>query len=266
MPNAPFRIYLATGNAHKAEEIGAMLRDFGAPCEVLSAREIGGMPEVDENADTFEGNARLKADALLQQLKKLPATAKLAATGVNPQDSQATPTAARNHDSAAATDRPTCCATAAATHPKQQNAAMHGWAACYVLADDSGLAVEALGGAPGIYSARYAGLNASDAANNALLLKNLAGLPQEKRRAAFVCCFSLLGTDGTEAIFNGRCEGHIIETEHGAHGFGYDPLFVPQGYAKTFGELGGAIKNTLSHRTRCCEQLAAFLKEKAAAG
>lgn len=208
MPSSAIRIILATGNAHKAEEIGTLLRALGAPCEVLSAQTVGGMPDVDENADSFEGNALLKAQALLTKLK------------------------------------------AGSTQPAQR---------CYVLADDSGLVVEALGGAPGIHSARYAGANATDAANNALLLHNLANV--NDRRAAFVCCFALLHTDGTQTVFHGHCEGTIAPAASGAGGFGYDPLFIPEGYAQSFAELGSAVKNTISHRTRCCEQLAAFLKE-----
>lgn len=201
----PIRIYLATGNAHKAVEIEAMLQAFGAPCRVLPAATIGGMPEVNENADSFAGNARLKAEALRPQAD----------------------------------------------------------ASAYVLADDSGLAMDDLDGAPGIHSARYAGANATDADNNALLLQNLAALPAASRRGAFVCCFYLLGP-AAEAVFHGRCEGTIASAARGSHGFGYDPLFIPEGYTKTFGELGAQVKNSIGHRTQCCKALAQWLKDAAA--
>lgn len=242
MQAAPIRIYLATGNAHKAEEIGTMLANLGAPCQVLSAKAIGGMPEVDENADSFEGNALLKAQALLTQLQSA-------------QQANAFPSA-NAHDNTCA--KASANALSGTTDPMLPTAQPP---VCYVLADDSGLAVAALGGAPGIFSARYAGAGATDAANNALLLKNLDGLSPEQRGAAFVCCFALLGTDGSQNIFHGRCEGRIAHAEAGAGGFGYDPLFIPEGHTQSFSELGPTIKNTISHRTHCCQALAMKLRQ-----
>ncbi len=119
----------------------------------------------------------------------------------------------------------------------------------WVLADDSGLAVDALGGAPGVYSARYAGTHGDDAANNRKLLDDLADVADERRGAAFVCTLALadpLGTIRLEAA--GACRGRITREARGGHGFGYDPLFLIPEYHKTFGELSPVVKSQLSHR------------------
>lgn len=194
-------IYLATSNAHKVAEIATMLDAKGLTVSVHSAKAIGGMPPVEENGDTFEANARLKAEALLPQLPD----------------------------------------------------------GAFAMADDSGLCVDALDGAPGIYSARFSGSGATDADNNAKLLTELSGVPTEKRTAHFACVFVLLGKDGSEATFQGTCPGRIVEQPHGKAGFGYDPLFVPNGYGQTFAELGADVKNKISHRARAVEALARWL-------
>lgn len=118
----------------------------------------------------------------------------------------------------------------------------------WCLADDSGLEVAALGGAPGVRSARYAGEPSNTPANNALLLKNLAGVAD--RRANFTCAVALVAPDGTEHAVEGKCFGTIAERPSGAAGFGYDPLFVPDGHAKSFAELSADEKNAISHRGR----------------
>ena len=129
----------------------------------------------------------------------------------------------------------------------------------YVLADDSGLAVDALDGAPGVYSARYAGETATDADNRAKLLRELTAFPA---RARFHCAMAL-ATDGAAfgPIFEGAVEGAIIAGEKGAGGFGYDSLFIPDGYTQTFGELPASVKNQLSHRARALAQAAEFLHQ-----
>lgn len=115
------------------------------------------------------------------------------------------------------------------------------------LADDSGLCVEALDGAPGVFSARYAGEHGNDAANNALLLENLKN--KTNRRAAFVCAFACVFPDGRAPIVTeGRTEGEILEAPRGEGGFGYDPLFYYAPFGKTFAELDGEEKNSISHR------------------
>jgi len=116
----------------------------------------------------------------------------------------------------------------------------------WALADDSGLEVAALGNAPGVFSARYAGEPCSYSANNAKLLRELDGVAD--RRAQFRCAIALCAPDGREWVVDGRCTGHIIEAPRGANGFGYDPLFVPDGHTQTFAELDCETKHTLSHR------------------
>ena len=128
------------------------------------------------------------------------------------------------------------------------------------LADDSGLEVEALGGEPGVFSARYAGAGASDADRRGLLLSELAQVPTERRRARFVCAVAVALADGAVLnISEGICEGAIIFEARGSGGFGYDPLFVPDGFKETFAELPDTIKNRLSHRARALLKTRQFL-------
>ena len=126
----------------------------------------------------------------------------------------------------------------------------------WCMADDSGLEVAALGGAPGVRSARYAGEPSNTAANNALLLKNLEGVVD--RRANFTCAVALVSPGGEEHVVVGRCFGLIAMAPSGAAGFGYDPLFVPDGHDKSFAELSADEKNAISHRGRAL----AKVKEK----
>lgn len=118
----------------------------------------------------------------------------------------------------------------------------------WALADDSGLEVDALDGAPGVISARYAGNHGDDAANNRLLLNNLAAVPEEPRTAHFSCAIALVVPDGAEYIARGECSGTILYEERGSNGFGYDPLFLPDGHDKTFAELSTEVKCGFSHR------------------
>ena len=117
---------------------------------------------------------------------------------------------------------------------------------CWVLADDSGLEVAALDNAPGVYSARYAGEQANHAKNNEKLLRELTG--KSDRRARFRCVIALSDPSGRVETVSGSCEGRIIEALRGAQGFGYDPLFVPNGFETTFAEMESSAKNALSHR------------------
>ncbi len=131
----------------------------------------------------------------------------------------------------------------------------------WALADDSGLEVEALGGAPGVFSARYEGENASDAERRVLLLSELAKVNKEKRKARFVCAVAVVTPTGAVAnLAEGICEGKIAFAPRGTHGFGYDPLFIPDGYAETFAELACSIKNLISHRGRALEKTRNFLR------
>ncbi len=129
------------------------------------------------------------------------------------------------------------------------------------FADDTGLEVEALNGAPGVYSARYAGEHVSYADNNKLLLKNLAGCQNRKARFRTVIALIL---DGKEHLFEGRVEGTIATEPHGEGGFGYDPLFIPEGSQLTFAEMSPEAKNGISHRGRAVAKLVAFLHGKEA--
>ena len=129
------------------------------------------------------------------------------------------------------------------------------------LADDSGLEVDAIDGRPGVYSARFAGEDASDDANNRKLLSELENVPDDRRRARFRCVMALVRPDGREYTFDGTCEGHIIRQERGGGGFGYDPLFLPDGYAETFAELEMEEKNRISHRAKALEKLKGMLSD-----
>ncbi len=145
----------------------------------------------------------------------------------------------------------------------EENAALKALAASalfegWVMADDSGLEVDALGGAPGVYSARFSGPGASDASNRLLLLKKLEAVRGKARSARFRCAIALARDGAVRAIFNGSVEGVIVPKEKGSGGFGYDPVFVPEGHCGTFAELPAETKNRLSHRARALEALRAW--------
>lgn len=129
-----------------------------------------------------------------------------------------------------------------------------------VIADDSGLFVDALDGAPGVHSARYAGEEADYRANNKKLLQELKNIPLEQRTAKFVTVIAIVLEDKTTKVVKGECQGKIILESRGEKGFGYDPLFIPDGYTKTFSELDSNIKNTISHRANALENLKKELK------
>ena len=188
------KLVVATNNAHKLEEISAIL---GNEMELLSLKDIHCNADIPETADTLEGNARQKAMYI------------------------------------------------------HENYGMD----CF--ADDTGLEVEALKGAPGVFSARYAGDGHDSDANMQKLLKELEG--KENRKAQFRTAICLI-MEGKEYLFEGIVKGHIIEEKRGGAGFGYDPIFVPEGYNQTFAELGNDVKNTISHRARAVEKLCTFLK------
>ena len=198
MATAP--LFLATGNPHKVEEVLAILRLAGLTIPLRPAGDLGTLPDVAETAGTYEGNARLKAEAV---------------------------------------------------RPLLPSGAL-------VFADDSGLEVDALDGAPGVHSARYAGPGADAADNNARLLDALSGVSPADRTARFRCCCFLLG-DGVEAAFFGRCEGRILEGPRGEGGFGYDPLFQPHGHAETFAQMPASAKHAISHRGRAVVAMARYV-------
>lgn len=198
------KLYLASGNAHKAAELQALAKADGLSVEIVSARVIGGMPAVEEDTGTFIGNARKKALALRTKLS----------------------------------------------------------AEAWALADDSGLCVDVLGGAPGVESAYYAGPQGDGAANLEKLVTVMRDVPEVQRGAHFMCVLFLAGPNGAEHIFEGRCNGRLQRQPRGGGGFGYDPLFVPDGHGLSFSELGDAVKNGLSHRARAWGKLAEWLRAR----
>lgn len=127
------------------------------------------------------------------------------------------------------------------------------------LADDSGLVVDALDGRPGVFSARYAGIGAGDAANNAKLLSECQNIPEERRQAAFVCVLAFVAPEGIEKIFTGRIAGRILSTARGEGGFGYDPLFLVDGFERSMAELKLAEKNSVSHRAQAFRKFREYL-------
>lgn len=189
------KLVVATNNAHKLEEIAAILGD---EMELLSLKDIKCFADIPETADTLEGNARQKAMYIYENY------------GMD----------------------------------------------CF--ADDTGLEVDALNGAPGVYSARYAGDGHDSEANMQKLLHELEG--KKNRKAQFRTAICLI-QKGKEYLFEGIVKGEIIQEKRGGAGFGYDPIFVPEGYEQTFAELGNDVKNTISHRARAVEKLCLFLKK-----
>ncbi|WP_073347447.1 non-canonical purine NTP diphosphatase [Bacteroides congonensis] len=189
------KLVFATNNAHKLEEVAAIL---GEQIELLNLNDIGCHTDIPETAATLEGNALLKSSFIFKNY------------GLD----------------------------------------------CF--ADDTGLEVEALDGAPGVYSARYAGGEGHDSQANMLkLLRDLEG--KENRKAQFRTAISLI-LDGKEYLFEGVIKGEIIKEKRGDSGFGYDPIFKPEGYDKTFAELGNDIKNKISHRALAVQKLCEFLQ------
>lgn len=129
----------------------------------------------------------------------------------------------------------------------------------WVMADDSGLCVDALSGAPGVESAYYAGPLGDAAANLQKLIATMADVPEGRRGAHFVCVLAIVDPAGNEYLFEGRCEGALAMAPRSGGGFGYDPLFVPEGETRTFAELADSAKNSLSHRARAWAKLAQWL-------
>ena len=134
---------------------------------------------------------------------------------------------------------------------------------CATLADDSGLMVDYLSGAPGVYSARFAGEKADDEANNRKLLKLLENAEGSDRKAKFVSVITMVFPDGSSLVARGECHGRILREAAGENGFGYDPLFVPEGWDKSFAQLSPEEKNQISHRAIALAELERLLKERA---
>lgn len=194
------RVIIASNNKNKVKEISAILQ--GSNCEFLTLKEAGIESDPVEDADTFVGNALIKARAAFEK-----------SAGVA------------------------------------------------VLADDSGLMVDALDGAPGVFSSRFAGEGADDDANNALLLEKLSDVPADERSARFVCTMVLIDEAGCEHICEGSVEGMIGYFPKGDKGFGYDPLFYPEelGGDVSFSEVDDEVKNSISHRSRALGKVKSIL-------
>lgn len=192
------RLLIGSSNLDKAAELQRLLE--GTPWEVVSLKELPPVEEPEETADSFEGNALLKARYY-----------------------------------ANAFDLP-------------------------CVADDSGLEVDALGGAPGVFSARWAGPNCTYADNNRKLLAELGKLDAGDRKARFVCCAAYADTDGSTHIELGVVEGRIALQPAGTFGFGYDPLFIPAGQQRTFAELSADEKHQVSHRGKAFAKMKAYLE------
>lgn len=190
-------VWVATGNAHKLQEISNMLSSLNA--EVHGSNELSVYSSPIENGDSFEANARIKAKSL----------------------------AAVKND-------------------------------VWVIADDSGLCCEGLNGIPGIHSARYAGDKATDMENVAKLLKMLQ-IRTTNRKAYFQCSIVAISPSGEEFVFNGQIHGEISRKQTGTGGFGYDPVFIPEGHEKTMAELSAAEKNKISHRAEAIKQFKEYL-------
>ena len=180
-------VVIATNNAHKLEEIGAILEDFDYTIYSLKDVDLGGV-EIVEDGKTFEHNALIKARTIAKMTKMIS------------------------------------------------------------ISDDSGLEVDSIGKKPGVYSARYAGENATDEENRQKLIKSLSNIPASQRTARFVSAIAVVFPDGKEFVVRGTCEGTIGFEEKGKNGFGYDSLFIVNGYNKTFAEMPATIKNSISHR------------------
>ena len=130
------------------------------------------------------------------------------------------------------------------------------------IADDSGLEVDCIDKAPGVYSSRFAGRDGDDEANNRKLIEMVSEFPPEERTARFVSVITMVFPDGEKLIARGTVEGHVVTEERGDGGFGYDPLFVPEGYTRTFGEFGADEKNAISHRGNALRKLKQLLDER----
>lgn len=241
-------LIIATRNAHKVREIGAIL---GPSVQCVPMTRFPGTPELIEDGATFQENARAKAQQLARWLGEDPGRLRSLSAGDSPTRSRRREEA----DLPRETDLPDRLLTSAATLTN-----------CYVLADDSGLEVDALDGAPGVLSARFAaGVtgqsgNSPDADNNAKLLRLLRDVPIEKRTARFRCVLALRrihapGDERTTECFEGTCAGRIAVDPAGIGGFGYDPLFIPDGGLKSFAELDEAAKNAISHRSKALAHL-----------
>ncbi len=257
MANKPLRIVVGTGNPHKFVEIKAILSDLKG-VELVPLSAFPNVPPIDESEKTFEGNAKKKALELARFLRLAGRVsyANQSTAGGDEDDTDFDALSAQRHREVSSRRKAvklTSSGRMEAVPPPDYDV--------LVMADDSGLEVDALNGDPGVRSARYAGRQGDDGANNRLLLENLKGVPQEKRQARFVCVIALAWPDGVLATARGEVEGRITAAPRGNGGFGYDPLFYYPPQDKTFGEIAPEVKNTLSHRHKALTKFRAELQK-----
>jgi XTP/dITP diphosphohydrolase len=226
--------------------------------EFVPLSAFSGVPPIVEDEPTFEGNAKKKATELARFLA-LAQRVGFAASADDDDDETDNfeSISAQRSKETSGRHRPVTLGSSGRLAPVPSRNDLD----FVVMADDSGLEVDVLKGAPGVKSARYAGIHGDDAANNALLLKNLKGIPPEKRKARFVCCIAIATPDTVLATSRGTVEGRIAAGPSGKHGFGYDPLFYYPPLGKTFGELEAEAKNKLSHRFNALNKLKAELQK-----
>lgn len=238
------KIVVGTNNRHKFREINQILGGL-AGIELVGLSAYTGVPEIAETADTFSGNAQKKAFELAQFLALVSHVGFAnRSTAIDDDEVDFEQLSAERYRSISGRQR-----KVSLTPERMPKVDKPQSLDLLVMADDSGLEVDALGGAPGVQSARYAGKHGDDTGNNNLLLKNLKGVPPEKRKARFVCEIALASPEGILFTVRGTVEGRIIDKPQGTGGFGYDPLFYYPPLGKTFGELPAEEKNKISHRS-----------------
>ncbi len=257
MAGGKTRIMVGTGNAHKLREIESILQPV-AGIELVAMSSMQGVPAITEDAPTFGGNARKKALELAKFLALVGhvSFANRSTSLDSDDETDFEQLSAERYRSISGRQK-----KVSLTGGSPDSKPAPGQLESLVMADDSGLEVEALDGAPGVLSARYAGRHGDDAANNRLLLEKLRGVPAEKRKARFVCEIALASPAGVLFTVRGTVEGVVLTEPRGKGGFGYDPLFLYPPLGKTFGELPEAEKNKFSHRAKALANFRAELEK-----
>lgn len=228
-------IIFATGNEHKMHEIRAIMEGF--PGRIISMKEAGITADIEETGTTFEENALCKARGLYQLLHA-------------PADMPA----AKNHENSPLSK--TALKSSSFLLPVQE------LQQAIILADDSGLVIDALNGEPGIFSARYLGHDTPYDQKNKMIIERLADVPDEKRSARFVCAIAAVFPDGSEECVCGVYEGRIAHAPKGTNGFGYDPIFYLPELSVTDAELTDTEKNKISHRGQALRAMKKLLFER----
>lgn len=249
---ASIPLIIGSGNAHKAREISEILVGV-AGVRVMPFSEFDDeFPEIEETGRTFAENSALKAELLAKYLfARRGVRASGRHTAVDSSDTRAFDKIAmeRSREFAAASRSGSGRFSLVGGDRSRMRSSDF-----LVMADDSGLVVDALGGAPGVMSARYAGRHGNDDANNAKLLREMEGVANDRRTARFVCAISLATQHGLLFTVEGRVEGRIARVAEGRNGFGYDPVFYYPPFERTFGQVDPEQKNKVSHRADALRQ------------